>query len=174
MTAYAAGDAQAFEMLYQRHKGALFRYFARQLPTPEAHDCYQNLWLKIIGHRSRYAPSGSFRSYLFSLAHNVLMDHHRHTMRRPAGDSEQLDVLMSTDGEPQQTREREELIEHLHRLVRALPIHQREAWLLRQETELSTREIASITETSEEGIKSRLRYARAKLKAGMARYAQRN
>ena len=72
--------------------------------------------------------------------------------------------------EPHVISERGELREKLHALILGLPAHQREAWLLRQETSLSTQEIARVTGTSEEGVKSRLRYARDKLKQGMARY----
>ena len=54
MSAYAEGDASAFDVLYERHKGPLYRYFARQLSESEANDCFQALWEKLIGNRDRY------------------------------------------------------------------------------------------------------------------------
>ncbi len=170
MTAYAAGDPVAFDLLYERHKGPLYRYFTRQLPESEAHDCFQVLWEKLIGNRNRYRPDSPFRSYLFTIAHNVLMDHFRKQGRIGPDSDSDPDDLSHHDTGPEAQRERGELVEKLHGLIRALPNHQREAWLLRQETTFSTADIARVTGTSEEGVKSRLRYAREKLKQGMARY----
>ena len=70
--------------------------------------------------------------------------------------------------------DRGRLLEKLALLIARLPHHQREVWILKQETNLSTRDIAKITHASEEGVKSRLRYATDKLKAGMAGYGQRD
>lgn len=170
MTAYASGDASAFDALYGRHKGALYRYFKHQLNDAEANDCFQALWEKIINNRDRYRPDGPFRSYLFTIAHNVLMDHFRKQGRFVEAGEADPDSLPSQAPDPQDLSERGQLLKKLHGLIIGLPAHQREAWLLRQETDFSTADIARVTGTSEEGVKSRLRYARDKLKQGMARY----
>ncbi len=172
MLAYAGGDAGAFDLLYDRHKGPAYRYFTRQLSEAEANDCFQQLWEKLIGNRDRYQPAGAFRSYLFTIAHNVLMDHYRKQGRIGPEAETEPDDLSGNDAGPEAALERGQLIEKLHRLIRSLPNHQREAWLLRQETSFSNAEIARVTGTSEEGVKSRLRYAREQLKRGMARYVR--
>ncbi len=170
MSAYLRGDAAAFERLYDRHKGALYRYFGRQLAEASAHDCYQETWLKLVRAKTAYTPIGSFKAYLYTLAHNVLMDQFRKQMRTPEAGADDPDNL--TDGSSvEATVNRSQLLEHLHRNLKSLPIHQREAWLLKQETGLTLKEIAALTKTSEEGVKSRLRYANTKLKAGMAAHA---
>ena len=171
MLAYAEGDAEAFDVLYERHKGALYRYFSRQLTPAEANDCFQILWEKLIGNRDRYRPDSAFRSYLFTIAHNVLMDHYRKQGRIGPEAAVEPDELEQEEADPEAKHERGQLLDKLHELIRLLPNHQREAWLLKQETTFSTAEIAAVTGTSEEGVKSRLRYAREKLKQGMARYA---
>jgi RNA polymerase sigma-70 factor (ECF subfamily) len=175
MLAYARGDNAAFDELYERHRGALYRYFARQLPAAEANDCFQSVWLKLINARDSYLPSGPLVNFLFTLAHNVLMDHYRVSGRALTTDPEQLDTPTDNDLRETPTNgiddiERSRLQEKLHGLIRSLPFHQREAWLLQQESSLSHQEIAMVTATSEEGVKSRLRYARAKLKAGLKAY----
>ena len=171
MAAYAGGDASAFDVLYGRHRGAAYRYFRRQLGEAEANDCFQTLWMNLIRHRNRYVPDAPFQHYLFTLAHNVLMDHHRREMRRPVHMPLDAEELKDGSAAPDEQHHRARLRAHLHRLIRALPAEQREAWLLRQETDFSNRDIAAVTGTSEEGVKSRLRYARHKLKEGMTRYA---
>ena len=57
------------------------------------------------------------------------------------------------------------------RLLAALPAPQREAFLLYEEGGLSVEEIAEATGVSFEAAKSRLRYAVAKLRKGLAEYA---
>ena len=168
MTGYAQGDDRAFERLYARHRGALYRFFLRQLPD-SANDCYQETWLKLIRARHAYTASGSFRAWLFTLAHNVLTDRFRKQMRAPEASETDPDDI--ADGHAiDDTVERLRLIRALHVALVKLPLHQREAWLMKQEAGLSLKEIADVTGTSEEGVKSRLRYANAKLRAGMARY----
>lgn len=192
MLAYARGDQAAFERLYHRYRGPLYRYFRRQIPPDQADDCFQALWLKVIGHARRYRPTGAFDHYLFTLAHNVLMDHYRKDLqnrdrpRRQIGTSAAFDggaaqtvagVDASTTPElldggpgPDEVLGEVELRQRLYALLRGLPFHQREAWVLKQEAALSTEDIAAVTGTSIEGVRSRLRYATSKLKAGLARY----
>lgn len=177
MRLYAAGDQASFGRLYERHRSPVYRYFRRQLPPDQADDCFQVLWMKVIDHAPRYRPSGEFRHYLFTLAHNVLMDHYRRSRRAeaPADEPEDdddgatpelIDGAPGPDGLLADARLRERLLA----LIERLPFHQREAWLLRYQAELSPEAIATITGTSLEGIRSRLRYAARKLKSGLMRH----
>ena len=174
MRAYARGDQSAFAELYGRHRGALYRYFRRQLPAAEADDCFQSLWLKIIGLAPRYRPESAFRAFAFTLAHNLMMDHFRRSGRELGLEAvaDGPAAAEDTDGIslPEAATAREELRQRLHELLARLPFHQREAWILRQESAMSVEEIAAVTRTSIEGVRSRLRYATGKLKAGLARY----
>ena len=52
-------------------------------------------------------------------------------------------------------------------MLAELPEAQREAWLLKEEAGLSLEEIAQITETGRETVKSRLRYAMVRLRQGL-------
>jgi len=176
MLAYAAGDVGAFDALYARHKGPLYRYFSRQLAPEHAHDCFQTLWMKVIDARAEYRPDAPLSSYLFTVARNVLMDHYRRHRRHPLESSEDPDTLTTEDaGDPTLSAfERARLKERLLDLVRELPFAQREAWLLQQESGLSQQEICRLTGTTEEGLKSRLRYARQKLKTGLNAYVRQN
>src|SRR5208283_3758479 len=68
------------------------------------------------------------------------------------------------EDEPHARAERRELGERLRAAVAALPPAQREAFLLQQEGGLSLAEIAELTGAGAETVKSRLRYALAKLR----------
>lgn len=172
MTQFAAGDQGAFAQLYMRYRGPLYRYFRRQLASQEADDCFQALWLKVIGHAPRYRTDGSFKGFVFTLAHNQLMDHYRKQRRTIVDDAGDAAVADLEDGgpTPEAAANAEQLRDRLYTLLARLPLHQREAWILKQDAAMTVADIAVITGTSPEGVRSRLRYASDKLKAGMARY----
>lgn len=165
MQRYADGDESAFGRLYARHKDATYRYALRQLDPIAAADCQQAIWLKLIEQRQRYQPSGRFRSYLFTLAHNVITDEHR---RRTASSgrfsSVDTDSLVSTDS-PSTAAEHTQQHQALLAAIAELPQAQRDAVLLKAESGLSLAQIAEVTNSKPEAIKSRLRYALTKLKS---------
>ena len=78
MSRYRFGDAGAFEVLYKRHKGPLYRYLLRQCgAAAQAEELFQDVWFKVIRARERYEARAKFTTYLYHLAHNRLIDHYR-------------------------------------------------------------------------------------------------
>ncbi len=178
MLAYRAGDARAFEALYGRWRGKLYRYLLRQCGSAAyAEELYQDIWLKIIGARAGYEVTAKFSTWLFRIAHNRLIDHYR----RHAGDAAATyesggDIDSDWDSDPAATLiapraeqpeillERKALAEELVRHIDALPAAQRETFILSEEGEMTLEEIAAATGVNRETAKSRLRYAVAKLR----------
>ena len=78
MAAFAAGETSAFETLYQRHKGGVFRYFLRSLSNSGvADELAQDVWTALIRARDTYRAEAKFTTWLYRLAHNRLIDHYR-------------------------------------------------------------------------------------------------
>jgi RNA polymerase sigma-70 factor (ECF subfamily) len=166
MLAYRHGDAGAFETLYKRHRGALYRFVLRAVKQrAAAEELFQDAWMRVIEARSRYAPQARFTTWLYTIAHNLLVDHWRRRGLTLVELNEELGVA-SPDNPAKQAEAREALGRFLHTLE-ALPAAQREAFLLHEEAGLSVAEIAKVTGTGEEAAKSRLRYAMAKLKSAV-------
>lgn len=162
MQRYANGDAKAFDQLYARHRGPLYRYFNRQVNNAAtANDLYQGAWEKIIKARSSYRSSKPFTAWMYRIAHNHLVDHYRSL--RP-GEPIETDVLPDHQPGPAQGAIDGEQNEQLRAGITALPAEQRNTLLLKLETGLKIEEIASVTGVSAETVKSRLRYAVNKLK----------
>ncbi len=168
---YRAGDQDGFAALYDRYRGPVYRFLLRQLPEAAAQDLFQETWMKILRalQTPTYQAQGVFEAYLFRTAHNLLMDHFRREARRPVQSSLEVEQL-SEDLEDELSQE--QLRERLYQEVAKLPVEQRSVWLIKQESALDMQAIADITSTSLEGVKSRLRYANDKLKAGMQRYVR--
>ena len=168
MLAYAAGEAEAFEPLYARHRGPLFRFILRQVRVQAtAEELFQDVWQKVIIARDRYRPEAKFSTWLYQIATNRLTDHWRAAAHRPMASDDDLERLAREPaGEtPEHTLSVFEQRRGLQRALEALPPDQREVVVLRLEQELSLEAIGEITGAGRETVKSRLRYAMDKLRA---------
>lgn len=168
MLAYASGDADAFEVLYSRHRGPLFRYLQRQVRVQAtAEELYQDIWQNVIAARQRYRPEAKFSTWLYQIASNRLTDHWRAMKHRPEADEAAFErAAQQPDGDtPERRLSAFEERRRLQLALEELPPEQREAVLLRLEQELSLEAIGEITGVGRETVKSRLRYAMDKLKS---------
>lgn len=161
MTAYAGGDVQAFEELYRRHRGPLYRFILRQVADPAtANDLYQGCWEKVIRARQRYRATAAFPAWFYRIARNHLLDHFR--AQRPLAHIEADELQSSTPG-PEQVLADEQSAADLAAAISTLSSEQREVLLLRMEAGLDLAAIADVTGVNPETAKSRLRYAVARL-----------
>ena len=168
MLAWAAGDASAFEVLYGRHRGPLFRFLLAQLrDRPLAEELYQDVWQRVIAARATWRPEAAFATWLYRIAHNRLNDHWRAQRHRPPAplDAELRTAALADPEHPGSVAEQHEQRQRLQQALDELPDEQREAVLLRLQQELSLEEIGRITGVGRETVKSRLRYALDKLRA---------
>jgi len=168
MLAWAGGDTAAFEILYARHRGPLFRFMVAQLrDRPLAEELYQDVWQRVIAARAGWRPDAAFATWLYRIAHNRLNDHWRAQRHRPPApiDAELRTAALADPDDPERVATREEGRQILQQALDELPEDQREAVLLRLQQELSLEEIGQITGVGRETVKSRLRYALDKLRA---------
>lgn len=174
MQRYQRGDTGAFERLYGRHKGPLYRYCLRQSRNPDtAAELFQEVWARIIKGRAGYQPLARFTTWLYQVAHNTWIDQLRRAGRRPtlvsdtgvAGAAHEA-VAAASDSPPAQAQAGE-LMARVLAAIEALPAEQREVFLLKEETDLTIEEIGQATGVSRETAKSRLRYAIKKLRADL-------
>lgn len=162
MQRYAKGNGAAFDMLYARHKDALYRYLLRGCNTHDtAAALFQDIWQQLIDARTSYKPTAPFSTYLFTLAHNRLVNFFRRKRITPVLAPEAYappeDLPDAQLGQPQRAQA-------LMASISRLPFDQREAILLKEEGGFSLDEIASITGVARETVNSRLRHALAKLR----------
>lgn len=168
MLAWVGGDVAAFETLYARHRGPLYRFLLRQLGNQAlADECFQDVWQRVIAARAGWQPEAAFSTWLFRIAHNRLNDHWRASKHRPAApeDADERAARVPDPSTPERELSQFEQRRRLQRAIEELPEEQREVVLLRLEQELSLEEIGAITGAGRETVKSRLRYAMDKLRA---------
>ncbi|MDI9239409.1 RNA polymerase sigma factor [Lysobacter sp. LF1] len=168
MLAWTAGDVAAFEVLYARHRGPLYRFLLRQLRDQAlADEFFQDVWQRVIAARQGWKPDAAFRTWLFRIAHNRLNDHWRGLKHRPAApaDGDERATRVPDPSSPEHELSEFEQRRRLQLAIEDLPEEQREVVVLRLEQELSLEEIGDITGVGRETVKSRLRYAMDKLRA---------
>jgi RNA polymerase sigma factor (sigma-70 family) len=183
MQAYAAGDVHAFDVLYARHEGALYRFVRRVLGTAlvaQADEVFQETWLRIVNARAGYRQQGAaWRTWAFTIAHNLAVDRLRISGREVGfaehdDGSDPLDWLAgaldmqhpSSEDEAHWRAAGRQLLDCLE----ALPAPQRAAFLLHHEDGASVEELAQALGLPFETAKSRLRYALSKLRGCMQHY----
>jgi RNA polymerase sigma-70 factor (ECF subfamily) len=190
MLAYAQGDGAAFDVLYARHEGGLFRFVKRLLGArlaAQADEVFQDTWVRIISARGSFSPQGAaWRTWAFTIAHNLAMDRLRVSGREVALDAHPDD---SDDAVPALDRgvrgaaldasahpSAEELAfwraagRRLLACLDELPPEQRAAFLLHHEDGLTVEALAASLGIGFETVRSRLRYGLQKLRGCMERY----
>jgi len=167
MLAYGRGDAKAFEQLYVKYKDPLYRFFLRQCGNRAlAEELYQDVWVRVIDARQRYAVKAKFSTWLYRIAHNILTDHYRKPVEEALPEADAVPSSRADD--PETVLGGQEKLARYQAMLRALPDEQREVFLLKEKAGMSLEYIAATTGENFETIKSRLRYAVGKLKQALA------
>jgi RNA polymerase sigma factor (sigma-70 family) len=182
MLAYARGDAAAFDVLYARHEAALYRFVRRLLGAAlaaQADEVFQDAWLRIVAARASFQPQGAaWRTWAFTIAHNLAMDRLRVSGREVSmegeGGEEPLDWLAARTDQVAPSAEDQAFwraagAQLLH-CLEALPAPQRAAFLLHHEDGATVEDLAQRLALPFETAKSRLRYALQKLRGCMGAY----
>ena len=194
MLAYAGGDTSAFDALYARHESALLRFVRRLLGmrlAAEADEVFQETWMRIVSARDRFSPQGAaWRTWAFTIAHNLAMDRLRASGREVAfyahdEDGDGLDAAqlfsrgLLRDGASVGDAAHpsaEELAfwraagRRLLACLDELPDDQRAAFLLHHEDGFTVEAMAATLDIGFETVRSRLRYGLRKLRGCMERY----
>lgn len=170
MLQYKGGDAQAFEILYDRYRQSLFRYLQHQCGNAAiAEELFQDVWMNLIRARERYEVTASFKTFIYRMSHNRLIDYYRKNKHGIPASYDENELILNTEQtadpvSPQRKLEGLQQVEQLMEVIESLPEAQREAFLLKENTGLSVEEIAEITGTKPETAKSRIRYALNKIR----------
>ena len=185
MHAFAGGDAAAFTRLYDRHERATWRFIRHRLGAQHegaADDVLQETWISVARAAPRYVATARFTTWLFTVARSRVIDHLRAqsnamlSIDAPLSGSESDDdgerwadrVAAETSDGPLARIESRQQAEAFLEALAQLPPPQREAFVLQAEGGLSIEEVASATGVGAETAKTRLRYAKARLRTLLA------
>jgi RNA polymerase sigma-70 factor, ECF subfamily len=165
MVQIARGDKRAFEVLYDRHNKALYRYFHRMLWRDEerAEDMVQDFFMKIIKNPHLFDEKRKFSTWMYSVAHNMCKNEYRSKEIRQPVSVEASGIDFATENDFEKKIDRKKFMSRLSEELEQMDEMQRTTFVLRYEENLSIREISEVLECSEGTVKSRLFYTLRKL-----------
>ncbi len=171
-------DEQAFRRLVERHQDRIFGYLMGMVKDRAvANDLFQETFERVVkamhGERGSYDRQGQWLSWVMSIARNAAIDHTRKQKKwtdvpqdeddgRSFWDTLEDDSPYA-DEQLHRAEQREWLDEHIEQLAP----EQKEVLLLRQETDLTFREIAELQDVSINTALGRMRYALKNLRKMM-------
>ena len=178
LRAHGAGDPHAFARLYDRYDQACFRLIRRLLGAAygeAAEDLHQETWMAVSRNAAAFDPAkASFAAWLFTIARRKVWDHFRRqkvAVLATGADPAFGEAVMSVPDPgptPLDRVQSRQLAQEIVDAVDALPLEQRGVFVMFADGGLSLEEIAQATGVAVETAKSRLRYARAKLRQSLA------
>ena len=126
-----------FQVLIDVHAEAVHRFLVASAGAGAADDCFQETFIAALRAYPRLRPDSNLRAWLFTIARNKAMDHHRARRRAPLPVAEVPERPAPPDAP-------ESLDGDLWAAVGALPEKQRAAVTLRFVSDLSHREIGAV------------------------------
>ena len=174
LRAHGAGDPHAFARLYDRYDRQCFQFIRRLLGAAHgdaAEDLHQETWIAVAKNAASFDPARStFTAWLFTIARHKTWDHfRRQKVAVLASGGDDLAMMVPDPGQtPLEAVQSRETAQEIVTAVEALPLEQRGAFVMFAHAGLSLEEIAHATGVTVETAKSRLRYARAKLRQSLA------
>jgi RNA polymerase sigma-70 factor (ECF subfamily) len=173
LRAHGAGDPHAFARLYDRYDRAAFLFIRRLLGAAHAdaaEDLHQETWIAVAKNAAAFDPAkASFAAWLFTIARRKVWDHfRRQKVAVLAAPQDDAAMMVPDPGQtPLEQVQSRELAQEIVAAVEALPLEQRGAFVMFAHAGLSLEEIAQASGVAVETAKSRLRYARAKLRQAL-------
>jgi RNA polymerase sigma-70 factor, ECF subfamily len=165
----AKGNEHAFESLYQRYQGPIYRFALHMSGnTAAAEEVTQEVFMVLIGNPKSYDPAkGTVAGYLFGIARNLMRRSMQHSScdvplieegaeEQACGITDRMDLLEDLS--------QAESLECLRKAVLALPEAYREVVVLCELEELTYPEAAAVLKCSPGTIASRLHRAKAMLR----------
>ncbi len=147
-------DAADFAPLYLRYRDRVLRYcFYRLGDQAEAEDAASGVFVKALGGLKGYHDDGSFRPWLFRIAHNEVVDCHKRRSRHPETALSIAADLADPLPSPEDVAVTADALRRLRTLLGTLPSRERAVLELRL-TDLTTGEIAAVLAISEENVRT--------------------
>lgn len=161
------GKVSAFQLLYKRHQGAIYRYaLMRCGRTALAADVVQDVFMGLLSKSFNYNASlGSLQNFLFGVARNLLLKQEyaesRHLPLPANGEEEEEEVLQCEASDLSEAVFSQQRTKQVQQAIAMLRPHYRDVVILYELQELSYAEIAVICSIDIGTVRSRLSRARA-------------
>jgi len=170
LTDMRGGNSAAFEALYRRHQGPLYRFALLRCGSADtAADIVQEIFLAMLSDTLRFDPArGALQGFLFGVARNLLLKHdearNRHVSSNRTDDDEGPEgLLIDPAPAPMERLLASQRAERVRAALQSLAPHYRDVVILYEMHDFSYVEIAGVCNIDIGTVRSRLSRARARL-----------
>ena len=169
---YRRGDKNAFAELFKKYKNTVYNFIFRLVGNPDiAEDLLENTFIKMIKSLDKYKERNKFKQWLFTIANSVTMDYLRKKKREYIVDPiEEWMELSDASPSPQFLLEQKEMANLIENKISNLPPKQKQVFIMRQESDLTFKEIAEILECPISTVLSRMHNAVLNLRRFIREY----
>ena len=173
MGKFKTGEVKYFDLLLSRHSKGVYRFIYRMVggSKSDAEDILQEVFMKVAENRMNYSVNKKFTAWLYRIARNHTIDFIRKESYRMHSSLDKniknsegsnityLELVESPDKTQEEKIISGRIKEQLFEKLKALKDEYREVFILREIDGLKFDEIAEITDSNVNTVKSRHRYA---------------
>ena len=171
---YMNGDVKALSSLINRHKDQIYTSIYLLVKDKYlAEDIFQDSFIRVIDtlKSGNYTEEGKFLPWAMRIAHNLCVDHFRKVKRRSniktSDDNNIFEVIDFSESGADLLMMQEQSYERVRKMLDLLPEDQREVIIMRHYSDLSFKEIATLTNCSINTSLGRMRYGLINLRKMM-------
>src|SRR6202142_3474053 len=181
MIRFQSGDRSSLALLVRRHKTRLYNFALRHLGSgPTAEEVVQDAFVRVVQSAADFKHAARFSTWVYAITRNLCVDqmrkraHRRHASldqpeHAPDGDGASLgDRTADGQADVERAAVSVEIRERVVAAIEALPVEQREVFLMRGVGSLPFKDIVEVVGVPENTVKSRMRYALERLQAALS------
>ena len=168
LIAWQGGNAQAGNRLFNRHYDTVYRFFDRKVSGDVA-DLVQNTFLTCLKAVDRFQHKSKFKTFLFGIARNKLLEHLR-AQKRPGNSPVDMSVTSLADlgVSPTQLLRSQEQSRLVYEALRRIPLDHQLLIEMYYWEKMTGAELAGVFDCPENTVRARIRRARQLLRDAMA------
>jgi RNA polymerase sigma-70 factor (ECF subfamily) len=158
------GDLPQLAHLFERHHIKLYNFYLRLTGRRDlSEDFVQEVFFRILKYRHTFRGDGEFTLWMYRIARNVHIDHHRKRTRAPAI-AEEYEEPATEDPHAQELLEQRQTRKLLRQAFARLPDEKREVLILSRYQGLRYEVIATLLGCSVDAVKVRVHRAMNELR----------
>jgi len=173
LAAFLRGEDTMFAEIVRRYEAPLHAFICRLTgDAGEAPDLFQETFIRVAQHAGSFRAESRFKTWLYAIAANVCRSHLRQAKRRQSLSADAVPDEPDRGPGPNGAAASREIGQRIATAVGALPVEQREVFILKAYDELSYPEIARALGRPLGTVKSQMRLALTKLRVELREIAE--